>query len=199
MSSREILSTKQVFEEVKNFLELVQPLKVTYGYPRGVKRGTSFITYQHTSSTPTTGIGNSLIAERLSFLVTIQTKSMEQCLLYKDMVILATDRTPFKVLSQNTREDVTVEAGWICTIILVFYNNLTTPKGLYTREEFREILQQIADRYIYLTTQYKIDGNVLDPNSLVIPDLKKKNYSLYEMLKIKKRLFDKLLLETTEY
>ena len=191
------LSSKAVFEKVKSFLELVQPLSVKYGYQRGVSSGASFITYYNMGTTLKQGLGNSLISETKTFVVTIQTKTMEQNMLYRDLIVRGTEKTEFSVVSEDLRKDVTVDAGWINTIVLRIYNSLSPEQVAYTAEQVRAILQEIADRYILLTNIYKPGADIID--RFIVPPLEDRLYDLAEVIALKQEYLDKLLLKVTEY
>ena len=68
---------KALSMRVRDFLQIVQPLKVLYGYPRGVRSGEVFVTYQDIGSEIRRGVGNHLISEWHSYVVTVQTKTAE--------------------------------------------------------------------------------------------------------------------------
>lgn len=183
--------------EMKNFLELVQPNPVKYGYPRGVKRDKSFVTYQLMNTTPTIAIGNRIISERQTFVVTVQTKTALQNMIYSDLIRRGTDGKNVQFVSDDPRKDTTVEAGWINTIIMSLY----TGEGVktYTAEEVRAMLQEIADMYIFVTSRYanSISESFIDHYD--VPPIEDKEYNESEVIVLKKEYYDKLLLNTTEY
>ncbi len=193
------LSGKQLALRVKSFLEIVQPLSVKYGYPRGVTKGTSFVTYQDMGSELRTGIGNRIIGEWKSYIVTVQTKTAEQNLLYSGLIKYGTEGSNFMVVSENLRKDTTVEAGWINTIVLRVFNSVDYEQQVFTADEVRAILQSIADHYVFVTSIYAPTVSESFYDSMVVPELEDRNYSLTELLSMKQQYMDKLLLTTTEF
>lgn len=193
------LSGKQLALRVKSFLEIVQPLSVKYGYPRGVTRGESFVTYQDMGSELIRGIGNHIIGEWKSYIITVQTKTAEQNLLYSGLIKYGTEGSNFLFLSESLRKDTTVEAGWINTIMLRVFNSVDAEQQVFTADEVRAILQAIADHYIFVTSIYAPTVSASFYDSMVVPELEDKNYSLEEVLSLKQQYMDKLLLTTTEF
>lgn len=190
------LSGKQLALHVKAFLEIVQPLSVRYGYPRGVKTGEAFVTYQDIGSEMRRGIGNHIIGEWRSYIVTVQTKTAEQNLYYSDMIKYGTEASNFVVLSESMRKDATVDAGWINTIVLRVFNGLELEQVVFTAAEVREVLQAIADHYIFVTSIYAKTVAESFYDTMVVPELEDRPYSLQELLTLKQQYLDKLILNT---
>ena len=193
------LTGKDLSMRVKDFLQIVQPLPVKYGYARGVKRGQSFVTYQDMSSTLRVGIGGTLISERKTFTVTVQTKTAEQNLMYSGLIKRGTESSFIAFVSDDLRKDTTVQDGWINTIILSAYNGLEVEQQVFTPDQVRNLLQEIADRYIFVTSMYSetVASSFID--RYIVPQLEDKNYSRAEVLALKQQYLDKLLLAATEF
>ena len=193
------LTGKDLSMRVKDFLQIVQPLPVKYGYTRGVKRGQSFVTYQDMSSTLRVGIGGTLISERKTFTVTVQTKTAEQNLMYSGLIKRGTESSFIAFVSDDLRKDTTVQDGWINTIILSAYNGLEVEQQVFTPDQVRNLLQEIANRYIFVTSIYSetVASSFID--RYIVPQLEDKNYSRAEVLALKQQYLDKLLLATTEF
>ena len=181
---------------VKQFLELVQPLPVKYGYSRGARTGEIVLTYYQVGTTLTKAIGNQIVSERQTYLITVQTKTAEQCLLYSQLIRRGTNKSNFEFVSDNTRRDSTVENGWINSIIIYVYTDVQAPQYLFTAEEVREELQLIADNYIFVTNIYNtaVANSFID--KLKIPKLQDRSYTLTEFIELKQKYLDKLLLTT---
>lgn len=193
------MTGKQATMTMKGYLELVQPLKVKYAYPKEVAVKESALTFQDMSSSVRVGIGNQLISERRTYLVYIQTKTMEQNLFYSDCIKLGTHNTPIEWVSDSLRKDALAGSGWINTIVLRLFNSLEIGQVVYTEAEVRAMLQEIADNYIFLTSQYgfTLEDSFID--NLVVPKLEKDLYTYAEMIALKQEYMDKLILSTTEY
>ena len=189
----------QLSKRVKEFLEMVQPLPVKYGYPRGIKKGDSFISYRDVGSTPTLAVGGGIISERRTYLVTVQTKTAESNLFYSTLIKFATEGSYVTFMSEDLRRDVTVEDGWINSIMLVVYNVIEPTEATYSREEVRMILQDIADNYLFVTSIYRrtLEQSFID--KLVVPQLTQESYTYQELLALKQTYLDKLVLSTTEF
>lgn len=187
-------------ELIRLFLETVQPLKVEYGYAKGIKKSRGAISYQDMGSTNVrNGIGNQLISERSTFLVTVQTKTAQENMFYTELIKLGTEKSDIEWLSDSMRKDPTMEAGYMNSIILRVYNNLHTTKALYTAEEVRAMMQEIADYYIFATSIYREDASQSFIDKLTIPELGERFYSIEEFLAIKQEYLDKVLYTTTRY
>lgn len=186
-----------VASSVKSFLEMVQPNPVKYGYSRGVKRDKSFVTYQLSGTQLKAGISNDLISERQTYIVTVQTKTALQNMIYSDLIRRGTHKNKISFVSDNLRKDTTVEAGWINTIILSVYVGLDIET--YTAEEVRAMLQEIADLYIFVTSRYSktISESFID--HYTVPPLEDRDYNQSEVITLKQEYYDKVLLNTTEY
>lgn len=186
-------------KQLKQFLEIVQPLQVRYGYVRGIVEDTSIITYRNMSSNIRKGIGNRLISERALFVVTVQTKTAEQNLLYSAMIKYGTEESPVIFISEDLRKDVTVENGWINTIILQVYSKVGEAKVVYNRDEVEIMLQEIADRYIMVTSIYKepFEDSVID--RFKVPELEDRFYHIDEIISLKQEYFDRYILTITEH
>ena len=184
---------------VRNFLELAQPLQVKYGYIRGVAKENSYITYRNVSSSIRTGIGNQFISERVNYVVTVQTRTAEQNLIYSAMIKYATSETNVLFVSDDLRRDTLVENGWINTIILNVFNSVDAVKLIYTRQEVTKILQTIADRYVLITSLYKDPFSESIIDKLIIPELEDRLYPLEEVQSLKREYLDRFILTITEY
>ena len=184
---------------MRNFLELAQPLEVRYGYVRGVAKENSFVTFRNVSSTIRRGIGNQYISERVTYVVTVQTKTAEQNLIYSAMIKYATTETNVIFISEDLRRDTLVENGWINSIILSVFNSADVVRTIYTKEEVTKLLQTIADRYVMVTSVYKdpFDESIID--KFVVPELEDRLYHLSEILQLKQEYLDRLILTITEY
>ncbi len=187
----------EVASSVKNFLELVQPNPVKYGYPLGVKREKSFVTYQLMNTVPTFGIGNRIISEKQTYIVTVQTKTALQNMIYSDLIRHGTHKKNIQFVSDSLRKDTTVEAGWINTIILSVYVGLDIET--YTADEVRAMLQEIADMYIFVTNRYAktISESFID--HYTVPPLEDRDYNKSEVITLKQEYLDKIILNTTEF
>lgn len=185
---------------VKQFLELVQPLAVRYGYIRGITRDINFITYQDLGiGDIRTGIGNTLISDTTTFVITVQTATAEQNMFFSEMIKLGTQGTEIQLISEGLREDTTVQRGYINTIIVNVFNTLEAHKTVYTASEVRDILQRVADNYIFITSIYRWTLAQSFIDRLVVPELEDKLYSYDEMLAMKQEYLDRLLLTVTKY
>lgn len=189
----------QISKRVKEFLELVQPLPVKYGYPRGIKKGDSFITYRAVGSTPNMAVGGRIISERRTYMVTVQTKTAESNLFYSTLIKYATEGSYISFMSEDMRKDVTVEDGWINSIMLVVYNVVEQSETVYSREEVRMLLQDIADNYLFTTSIYRgtLEESFID--SMKVPELEQEEFSYSEVLELKRQYLDKVVLSTTEF
>lgn len=191
-------------KEMKMFLEMVQPLPVKYGYIRGVAKDESYITYRNMSSNVRVGIGNTFISERVNYVVTIQTKTAEQNLMYSAMVKYGTYRSKVLYVSEDLRRDTTVKNGWINTIILSAYNKVDLhqepiDKLKYTKAEVEQLLQGIADRYVMITSLFRTDiaDSLID--KFVIPELEDRIYYYTEVIEMKREYLDRFVLAVTEF
>lgn len=184
---------------MRSFLELAQPLEVKYGYIRGVAKENSYVTFRNVSSNIRRGIGNQYISERVTYVITVQTKTAEQNLIYSAMIKYATSETNVLFVSEDLRRDTLVENGWINTIIVNVFHSTDIVKLFYTKEETAALLQNIADRYVMITSLYKepFSESVID--KFTIPELEDRTYALWEVLKLKQEYLDRLILTTTEY
>lgn len=189
-------SAVEMATSVKQFLEVVQPLPVKYGYSRGARTSEVVLSYYQAGTTLTKAIGNQIVSERQTYLVTIQTKTAEQCLLYSQLIRRGTNKSNFEYISDSIRRDTTVENGWINSIIIYTYTSVDAGQYLFSAEEVREELQAIADNYIFATSQY----NTTVANSFIdkmkIPKLQNRTYTLQEFIELKQKYLDKLLLTT---
>lgn len=193
-----VISGKGMALRMKQFLELVQPLDVLYGYPRGIKAGEAFITYQDTGTELIRGIGNSIIGEWRTYFITVQTKTAEQNMYYSDFIKYGTQLAEVQFVSDNSRKDVTVEAGWINTIVLRIFNGSARSQLVFTSEEVRRLLQEIADHYLFVTSLYgrTPEESFYDSYTVRVED---RYYSLDEVLRLKQQYLDKLILNTTQF
>lgn len=189
----------QMASSMKRFLEIVQPLPVKYGYSRGIKKGDVIVTYYQAGSMLTKGIGNQIISERQTYLVTVQTKTAEQCILYSQMIRRGTERSNVEFVSDSIRKDTTVADGWINSMIMYMYTGVEAQQLVYTAEQVRQALQEIADMYIFITSQYDETLSKSFIDKLIIPGLEDREYSYSEFISLKQKYLDKLLLTTTEY
>lgn len=184
---------------MRRFLELAQPLDVKYGYIRGVAKENSYITFRNVSSSIRRGIGNQYISERVSYVITVQTKTAEQNLIYSAMIKYATSETNVLFVSEDLRRDTLVENGWINTIIVNVFNSADVVRLIYTKEEATELLQAIADRYVMITSLYKDPFSESDIDKFTVPELENSIYSLSEIQQLKQEYLDRLVLTITEY
>jgi len=185
---------------VKQFLEMVQPLAVKYGYVRGITRETNFITYQDLGiDNIRTGIGNTLISDTTTFVITVQTMTAEQNMFFSEMIKLGTQGTEIQLISEGLREDTTVQSGYINTLIVNVFNTLEAHKTIYTASEVRDILQKVADNYIFITSIYRWTLAQSFIDKLIVPELEDRLYSYEEMLAMKQEYLDRLLLTVTKY
>lgn len=184
---------------MRSFLELAQPLEVKYGYIRGVAKENSYITFRNVSSSIRRGIGNQYISERVTYVITVQTKTAEQNLIYSAMIKYATSETNVLFVSEDLRRDALVENGWINTIIVNVFHSADVVKQIYTKAEATALLQAIADRYVMITSLYKdpFSESVID--KFIVPELEDRLYSLSEVQQLKQEYLDRLVLTTTEY
>lgn len=189
----------QMAQNMKQFLQIVQPLPVKYGYSRGIKRSDLVVTYYQTSSIVTRGIGNHILSERETYLITVQAKTAEQCILFSQLIRRGTDGSYFEFVSDNIRKDTTVADGWINSIIVYAYVGLTVEQVAYTAEQVRQELQEIADNYIFVTSRYDETLSASFIDKLVIPPLEERTYSYAEFIALKNKYLDKLLLATMEF
>lgn len=189
-------SAVQMATSVKQFLEVVQPLQVKYGYSRGARTGDAVLTYYQVGSTLNKGIGNQIVSERQTYLITVQTKTAEQCLLYSQLIRRGTDRSNYEYVSDSIRRDTTVENGWINSIVIYAYTSVEAIQHMFTAEEVREELQQIADRYLFTTSIYNETVAASFIDKLKIPKLQDREYTLNEFIALKQKYLDKLLLTT---
>lgn len=193
------LSTVSMATEMKHFLEIVQPLSIKYGYSRGVRKEDDIITYSYSGSTNRRGIGNQLMSERQTYIVTVQTKTAKQCLIFSELIRRGTNKSVVEFVSDNIRKDTTVKDGWINTIILYLYTGLSVAQKVYTAEEVRNVLQEIADMYIFVTSMYDETLAQSFIDRYIVPELDKDLYSYEEFIQLKQEYIDRLLLTTTEY
>lgn len=184
---------------MRRFLELAQPLDVKYGYIRGVAKENSYITFRNVSSNIRRGIGNQYISERVNYVITVQTKTAEQNLIYSAMIKYATSETNVLFVSEDLRRDTLVENGWINTIIVNVFVGTDDVKPTYTKAEAEALLQVIADRYVMITSLYKdpFSESVID--KFTIPELEDRIYTLSEVRQLKQEYLDRLVLAITEY
>jgi len=189
----------QLSKYVKAFLELAQPLPVKYGYSRGIKKNGGYVTYRDAGSTPTRSIGGRILSENRTYVVTVQTQTAEQNLYYSMMIKYASEGTYAEYKSDDIRKDVTVESGWINTIILNVYNVVEAASNTYTAEEVRFILQDVVDNYLFVTSVYGLTLEDSFIDSMVVPQLPKETYTYDEMIALKQEYLDKLVLLTTEF
>lgn len=192
------ISGKELSTRLKQFLELNQPFPVKYGYSRGVREGKCMVSYQSMGTSLNYGIGNEMISGRKTFLVTVQSEVAEMNMLCSDFIENGIEGKNIRFISDNLRKDVTVKNGWINSIILEVYNGLEG-EVTYTADQVREILQKVADNYIFVTSQFDktVDTSFID--ELVVPELQDRTYSYSEMLQLKQNHLDKLLLASTQF
>ena len=198
-NSRVVANLATVATSMKSFLEIVQPLPVKYGYSRGIRTEEAYVTYRQTGSTFSKAIGNSIVSERVTYVITVQTKTAEQNMLYSQCIKWGTEGSDVEFISDDVRPDVTVKDRWINTIILRMYTVVKVQRQAFTAEEVRQELQAIADRYIFCTSIYDATLAQSFIDRLVIPALEDREYSYQEVMSLKRLYLDKLILETTQY
>ena len=193
-----IISGRRISLGVKRFLELAQPLSVKYGYSRGIKGKDPIVTYRDMGSSQRYAVGGKIISEKRTYLVTIQTTTAELNLYYSTMIKFAAEGSHIAFVQEDLRKDVTVEDGWINSIILSAYN-AGEDNGAYTPTEVREMLQLIADNYLFVTSIYRgtLEDSFID--SMVVPELEDKLYSYAQVLQLKQEYLDKIVLEITSF
>lgn len=193
------MTGKELALDIKTFLEAVQPLPIHYGYARGIKTAECLVTYYVSSSTYRQGIGNHLMSQRTTNIVTVQTKTAEQNILYSEMIKRGTEGSSIVFVSDSLRKDPTVKDGWINTIILYAYTSLALRRQTYTAEEVREELQRIADHYLFVTSIYNetLAQSIID--NFIIPELPKPLYSYEEFLQLKAQYLDRLVYNDTVF
>lgn len=189
--------SKDIALSVKTFLQLVQPNPVKYGYAQGVKREKSFVTYQLMNTSLSVAIGNHIFGERQTYIVTVQTKTALQNMIYSDMIRYGTNKNKVEFVSDNLRKDPSVEAGYINSIIVRVYNGLDIQ--MYTAQEVRALLQEIADLYIFVTNRYDSTISASFIDHYEVPELEERYYTQSEVLQMKQEYLDRLILNTTEY
>lgn len=184
---------------IKNFLEVATPVPVKYGYPRGIAKDNALVTYQQSNTTTSRGIGNRVVGERITYVITVQTKTATDCLLYSTMIRRATSLTNVEFVSDSIRKDVTVKDGWINTIIVYLYTGVDITQQTYTGDEVKRALQMIADRYIFVTSMYDETLAQSFIDKFTVPELPKSTYTYDEFLSLKREYIDRLIYSTTEY
>ena len=185
---------------VKTYLQTVQPLEVKYGYKRGVESNSNVITFMDVgTSSVRLGIDNSLISERVAYIITVRTKTAKENMFYSELVKLGTEGTGIEFMSEDLRKDGALQSRWINSIIVSVFNNLHATKVVYTADEVRNMMQSIADLYIFVTSIYKEDAKQSFIDELVVPQLEDRLYTLEEFLAYKKEYLDRLLYKTTKY
>lgn len=185
---------------MRQFLELLQPLPVRFGYVRSIVKDESFVTFHNTNTNPRIGIGNKIVSETTTFVITVQTKTAEQNLIYSSILRYATSGSNITFVMDDFRRDVTVENGWINTIIVtvsnrvgIDWNDLKLPA-----EDARTMLQEIANRYVLVTSLYKHPFEASIIERFIVPELEKEFYTYPEIMELKK-IYDEQLLRIIEY
>ena len=119
--------------------------------------------------------------------------------MYSGLIKRGTESSFIAFVSDDLRKDTTAQDGWINTIILSAYNGLEVEQQVFTPDQVRNLLQEIADRYIFVTSMYSetVASSFID--RYIVPQLEDKNYSRAEVLALKQQYLDKLLLATTEF
>ncbi len=187
----------QSSRKVKEFLEFAQPLPVLYAHAQNTPKVEEWIVYQSMGAPEINmGIGNFFISERIMFLITIKTKTALRNMLVTDLIKVSTQGTDLRFISDNPRKG---QQGFLNGVIISVFNSLADTAREYTEQNVREWLQKIADNYIFVTSRYgwTIGKSFID--ALTIPKQKKDAYTYNELLKLKQKHLDKLLLNATEY
>lgn len=167
--------------KVKHFLEVVQPLPVKYGYHRGVVADAEgFVAYRAMASSQRMSVGGSRIAARTTFVITVQTKTAEKNLEISQMIKDGTVGSEISFVSDDLRPDMTVEAGWINTIIVSVFEGQATPVQWI---QFYELLEQID------LTGVIMDDNIydktLETSTIIEPHIENKTYHINEAEAVK--------------
>lgn len=192
------MTAVDVTKFMQMFLETHQPLPVIYGYGKRLQGEQEWLVYQNVGTSITQlGIGNRLIGEKVSFVVAIRTESAIRNMLYTDLLRTAVQESPVILVSEKVQTDG--KGGVVNSFMFHIYNALHDYSAYLEERDLRALLQQIADRYILVTNRYEetIETSFID--KLILPEFEKPIYSYAEMLELKKKYLDKLLLTTTKY
>lgn len=162
-------------EIVKNFLELVQPLPVKYGYSRGIQEGEGFVSYRDMATQMIVGVGGNKIGERKTFAITVQTKTAEKNLEISSLITNGTIKSDVVFVSDDFRVDTTVEAGWINTIIVwVFTSTKIEPIWV----TYSELMSRIAINSLIM--RENVYGETLSDSIIYSPEFEKRAYHIDE-------------------
>ena len=162
-------------EIVKNFLELVQPLPVKYGYSRGIQEGEGFVSYRDMATQMIVGVGGNKIGERKTFAITVQTKTAEKNLEISRLIIEGTIKSNVIFISDDFRIDTTVEAGWINTIIVwVFTSTKIEPVWV----TYDELMSRIAINNLIM--RENVYGETLEESVIYVPEYEVRTYYITE-------------------
>lgn len=165
---------------IKRFLELAQPLPVTAAYTKGITTGQSIITYQHNgSSSFTQGVGNTLIAERAEYIITVQTQTAKENMIYSELIKLATQFSVVEFISESRAYAASTKNCWLNQMILNVYSSIPAPQPP------QQILEGIADNYTTTAASYGIS---FTPELPPLDDLEEAL-----ILEIKRQYLDDLL------
>lgn len=184
----------RISKQVKSFLELAQPLPVKYGYQRGVRQGDGFVTYRDIGSTIESAVGGRLISERRSYMITVQTKTAEQNLLYSYMIKLASDGSYVTIVSEDLRKDLTVEDGWINSLVVTVYNATLSDEIVLSAQDAGDLLQEAIRIYMLATKMFASASQAEAASRLAVPELNKQQYTYAEVIKMKHEAIDALVI-----
>lgn len=146
-------------------------MPVKYGYNRGVKEGEGFVTYRDMATQLTVGIGGGYIAERKTYVITVQTKTAEKNLEISRLIIEGTIKSNVIFVSDDFRIDTTVEAGWINTIIVwVFTSTKIEPVWV----TYNELMSRIAIGNLIM--RENVYGETLEESVIYVPEYEVRTY-----------------------
>lgn len=180
---------------IKQFLEIAQPLPVSYAYGKEVQVAEAFVSYQSLGSPIfNKGIGNNIISERASYLVTVQTKTARENMIYSEMIKLATEQTRIQYVSDSPDYNPNVEGKVTNSIILYLFNDIEVEKVFTGRAPVQQMLQQAADRYTRAAARYGVDLSTALTDALDV-DIPDGEYSYQAIVNLKKEYLDRLIEE----
>ena len=179
---------------MRQFLELAQPLEVSYANTKSIKQVPNVVTYQNISGSIRKGIGNSLISSVLTFLVTVQTQTARENMIFSEMIKLATEGTNIVFVSDSPNTDTTVKGKCKNEIILTLHSSIETTEATYNAEELAEKLAENTTRYLTALKLYGIDlkGELENYGDITVPD---GTYDFDAIVELKKQYLDRLVSE----